>query len=212
MIEFEKTPEIADWLGAGSINLFGKPFAGKDSQGNRLAKRLDGVILGGGKILRGSNIPAATQAIMDRGELIPTVDFVEIVHPFLGQPDFDNKPLILSAVGRLEGEEEGVIEALEISKHPLKAAVYLPLEDKLVWERFEASQQPASGHNEDARGIRSDDTREKIAVRLEEFRDKTIPVIDFYREQGLLIEVDATLSKNEVEIAILTELAKHAAF
>jgi adenylate kinase len=200
MIDFEKTPQIKDWLGSGSINFFGLPFAGKDSQARRLADRLGGIVLGGGDILRNSTIPATTQAIMNVGELIPTQDFINIVLPYLSKPAFKGHPLMLSSVGRWHGEEAGVIGALKESDHELKVVIYLALDEAIAIGRLDLEE------NETERGVRTDDDREKLLKRIDEFNQKTMPVIEYYRDSGLLIEVDASLSKEEVERAILEQL------
>lgn len=195
---------IQKWLGSGSINFFGIPFAGKDSQANRLQNKFGGVVLGGGDILRNSVIPPEIEQTMARGILIPTQDFVSIVLPYLAKPDFSGHPLFLSSVGRWKGEEEGVIQVLQDAQHPLKAVVYLPLDEKVAFERLQFTE------NAEVRGIRTDDDEEKLRKRLEEFKTKTIPVIDFYREKGLLVEVDASLPKDEVEQKILDALFEKA--
>jgi adenylate kinase len=201
MIDFENTSHIKEWLGSGSINFFGLPFAGKDSQARRLADRLKGVVLSSGDILRNSVIPPETKAIMAAGGIAPSKDFVNIVLPYLKKPEFSGHPLMLSSVGRWHGEEEGVIGALDESQHPLKAVVYLKLDAKIAIERLNLEENVLE------RGIREDDGKEKFLTRIEEFNQKTMPVIEYYRESGLLIEVDASLPKDEVEQVILEQLA-----
>ncbi len=204
MIDFEKTPELKTWLGSGSINFFGLPFAGKDSQARRIADRLQGTVLSSGDIFRNSVIPPKTKAIIDSGVLAPTQDFIDIVLPYLKKSEFAGRPLMLSSVGRWHGEEEGVIGALEESKHPLKAVVYLALDEAIAIERLDLEE------NAIERGIREDDGKEKLLTRIEEFHNKTLPVIDYYREAGLLIEIDASLPKDDVERTILEQLISRA--
>lgn len=204
MIDSVQTEKIKQWLGAGSINFFGLPFAGKDSQAGRLDRRFNGVTLSSGDIFRNSVIPPKTKEIMDRGELAPTEDFIAIVLPYLKHEHFAGRPLMLSSVGRWHGEEEGVINALEESHHPLKAVIYLALDEKIAVERLHLEE------NATTRGARDDDDEETLLRRIEEFKNKTLPVIDFYRERGLLIEVDASLPKDDVERIILEELAQRA--
>ena len=48
----EKIQFIKEWLGTGSINIFGLPFSGKDTVGVRLAEDLGGRFLSSGMILR----------------------------------------------------------------------------------------------------------------------------------------------------------------
>lgn len=195
--------KIRDWLGSGSINIFGRPFAGKDTQGALLAELFNGVPLSSGDILRKSVIPEHVKTVMHAGLLIPSADFVSIVLPYLSHHDFKHRPLILSSVGRWKGEEDGVIQATNESGHPIKAVVYLALDEDLVHERW---------HHRDTsiRGDRHDDNIEVLDQRLKEYREKTLPVLESYRQKGLLIEIDGNQSVEEVNRQILGELASRA--
>lgn len=195
---------IQQWLGSGSINLFGLPYAGKDTQGHLLAEELSGQLLGGGEILRNSTITPAGKAAMEAGELFPTQEYIDTVLPYLSKEEFAGKPLILSSVGRWHGEEDGVIQAAEQSGHPIKAVVFLNMNESTLYERWEVAQS-AGGRDE-----RADDAREKLGVRLTEFKEKTRPVLDYYRDKGLLIEVDANQHVISVTRAILDALASRA--
>jgi len=199
-------PEIIDrvraWLGTGAINIFGPPFAGKDTQGRRLAEALGAKLLGGGDILRGSDMPDSVKSLMRAGELIPTNAYFELVLPFLKQPEFAGRPLILSSVGRWHGEEAGVLEATSAAGHPIRAAFYLNIDEPVVWERWEHSDSRRS------RGKRADDSYEVLQIRLEEFRSKTLPVIEFYRSQNLLIEIDSNRPTDTVTKDILGRLLR----
>lgn len=198
--------KIAAWLKTGSINLFGIQFSGKDTQGRRLVELFGAPpLIGGGDILRNSVIPEHVKKIMEAGFLPPVDDFVRIVTPYLKRQEFAGKPLILSSVGRWHGEEPGVLRAIEEAGHPLRAVVLLHLDESLVWQRWELLKQ------QNDRGDRIDDSAKGLKNRLAEFRKKTLPVIEFYRDKGLLIEVDGSLPADEVTEAILAGLAKRAA-
>ena len=196
----EQIEAIRAWLGQGAINLFGMPFAGKDTQGAALADLLHAELLGGGTILRGSQIPDRVRHIMDAGKLIPTEDYIQIVLPYLSRTELAGKPLLLSSVGRWHGEEEGVLQATEQSGHPLKAVIYLSVTEEVARARHAAG---AAEH----RGVRADDHKDALSVRLEEFRAKTLPVIEYYRDKKLLIEVDGALRPAQVTEHILQQLA-----
>lgn len=200
MDEVTKIQKVREWLGSGSVNIFGPPFAGKDTQGGRLADKLHAVLLSGGAILRGTNMPDRIKSLMHTGELIPTKDYLELVIPYLTQPQFTGKPLILSSVGRWHGEEAGVLEATAASGHPTLAAIYLNIDEDTVWERWENSDSVRLMAN------RADDAYEVIHTRLEEFANKTLPVIDFYRSQNLLIEMDSRRPTDVVSQDILQSL------
>lgn len=195
----EELHTIRSWLGQGSINIFGMPFAGKDTQGGVLADLLGGELLGGGKILRNSIIPDHIREIMDAGDLIPTEDYLRIVLPYLGQPEFKGKPLILSSVGRWHGEEEGVHQATAASNHPLKAVLLLTVPKAVARARHTLAA------SED-RGPRADDAPDVFETRLDEFNQKTVPVIEFYRSKDLLIEVDGSPKPPVVTSQIISKL------
>ena len=200
----EQTQKIAAWLKTGSINIFGRPFAGKDTQGQLLADMFHGPLIGGGDILRHHDDPEKIEKIMASGGIIPSDFYFEMVLPYLSRDEFKNGPLILSAVGRSEGEETTILKATNDSGHPMRAVILLDLSEEEVWKRFDAS---AKQHD---RGERTDDHREVLANRLEKFRTKTLPVIAYYRRAGLLIEVNGALSREEVTSSILEQLAARA--
>lgn len=195
---------IRAWLGTGSLNIFGRPFAGKDTQGAILASLLGGTLLGGGDILRGSDIPPHVDAALRRGELIPSQDYVDIVLPYLSKVEFHDTPLILSSVGRWIGEETGVVEALKTAKHPLKAVIYLELDEEYVRQRWHALE------SHDTRGGRYDDTAEILEKRLVEYREKTLPVIAEYERRGLLIRQDGSGTPDEVTRGLIAQLSRFA--
>lgn len=199
----DKVQKIKAWLKTGSINIFGPQFSGKDTQARRLAGLLDGQMLSGGDILRKSNRQDVIQQI-NTGDLAPTEAYLNIVMPHLNQKAFADKPLILSSVGRWHGEETGVLEAAEAAHHPVKAVVYLKLYEKEVWKRREAAQKLKD------RGYREDESHEALKRRLEEFRDKTLPVIDFYRNKDLLLEIDGSIPPEQVTSTIIARLADRA--
>ncbi len=195
---------VKKWLGTGSINFFGLPFVGKDTQVERIAQMLGAHTISGGAVLRSYKDQDALQNILATGELIPSEMYKNIVVPYLSRDEFSDKPLLLSSVGRMDGEQETILRAAEESRHPIVAAVLLTMPYELVWRRFEESQKS------DDRGDRRDDNRSVLQTRIDEFSKKTLPVLDFYRQKRLLIEVDGTKSRDEVTFDIMSALARKA--
>ncbi len=196
----EKQVEIIKkWLGTGSINLLGIQFSGKDTQGQLLAKIFGGKLVGGGDILRNSKRDDVKKVI-DTGILAPQNDYLEMVLPYFSRAAFDGKPLILSAVGRWQGEEQSIMEAATESGHPLKAAILLRLGEEEVWKRWKIAREQKD------RGKRVDDTSEGLKTRLREYKDKTLPVIEFYRQKGLLVEINGELAIDAVTKEIINKL------
>ena len=63
-----------------------------------------------------------------------------------------------------------------------------------------------------ARNRGSDDTEDVIAHRLEVYREKTIPLLDYYASREWMFAVDGTRSPDEVHQDIVGRLEKLAAF
>ena len=192
----EKIAVIKEWLGTGSINIFGLPFSGKDTVGVRLAEVLGARFLSSGMILRA----AAEEDLelgreMTSGKLADTQKFRDIVLPYFSRDDLRDSALILSSVGRWKGEERDVIEAAATSNHAIKAALLLNISEAEVFNRWVALHESAN----DPRGLRSDDRDEStIHERLDEFHTKTMPVIMTYRSLDLLVSVFAHATKDQV--------------
>lgn len=195
---------LKTWLGTGSINIFGLPFSGKDTQSKRLSILFDAPIISGGQILRETPIPERVRQIMETGALIPTEDYINIVLPYLSQQEFNGKPLILSSLGRWDGEQQGVTQACESAGHPQKAIIFLQLSEASTWKRWKASQLR---HVHD-RVHRADDAEESLRNRFDEYATKTLPVIEYYRKKGLVIDIDGEAPPEEVYEQILAGLQK----
>jgi adenylate kinase len=198
----QKIIELKKWLGTGSINIFGMPFAGKDTHSKELAKIFDGVVIGGGEIIRSFKEHAHVLKQIESGALAPQDEFLKIVLPYFSKSEFEGIPLILSSVGRWHGEQSGVLKAAKNSGHPIKAVIYLNVSVKEVKRRWAISQEVAD------RGSRKDDMEHILDVRLNEFQTKTLPVVDFYKSHNLLIEINGEESKEQVLTNILARLSE----
>jgi len=199
-ISTDHLDKMRKWLGTGAINFFGLPFSGKDTHGRELSELFDAPLLSSGEVFRNTKLKPEIKEILDAGILPPSDVFTEIFTPYLSKPEFDGRPLILSSVGRWIGEEQGIIKAAEEANHPIKAVVYLHLNEETVHQRFEKSKEIGD------RGERADDAEHKLETRIQEFNEKTLPVINVYRNLDILIEVDSNASKEEVLKSILARL------
>lgn len=200
----EKIVKIKEWLGTGSINIFGLPMSGKDTQGVKLAEAIGGKFLSSGIIIRAKEAETR-QKLSNKGALIPTDIFYEWVLPYFASAELKQFPLVLSSIGRWSGEEDQVIDAAARGGHEIKAVVLLNISEADVEDRFEISKALMD------RGTREDD--KDIAVfrtRLEEFREKTMPVIFHYKALGLLVSVNGDQTREAVFDEIIDRLYKKA--
>lgn len=197
---------IRNWLGTGSINIFGAPFSGKDTVGNRLAAELQGVLLSSGEILR--NAQAQDEALkneMNSGALANTDKFRSIVLPYFAKEELKDSPLIMSSIGRWEGEEYDVIEAAKNAGHPIMVALQLEISS----EEMERRRQLALESGD--RGNRGDDNSvEILQKRIAEYQEKTLPVLATYEKMGLLLKVNTEEDRDTVFHKVLEAIADFA--
>lgn len=199
-----KVEAIKKWLGTGSINIFGFPMSGKDTQGVKLAEALNGKLLSSGIIIRAKEMEQHKN-LTANGDLIPTDVFYEWVLPYFEREDLKKYPLVLSSIGRWFGEEDTVIETAERTGHPIKAAVLLNISEADVMARFQKLQILND------RGERQDDKDLGVfQVRLDEFRKKTMPVLEHYKAMGLLINVNGDQSREEVFAEMVEKLWEYS--
>ena len=169
----------------------GPPGAGKGTQAERLCAAHELMHLSTGDLLRtevGAKTPLGQEAaaVMNRGELVSDELVLAIV---------ENQLKKQSGGWLLDGFPRTLIQAtaleplLEELKQPIEAVVLLELNDAVLIERLIS------------RG-RSDDNESVIRNRLEVYREKTAPLIDHYRQQGLLQTVEAHGSIESIAISI----------
>ncbi|MEI6054328.1 MAG: nucleoside monophosphate kinase [Candidatus Saccharibacteria bacterium] len=202
----ERIKQITNWLGNGSINIFGRPFSGKDCQSKILADLLSGNMLGAGEIFRGDDMPERIKECMKNGQLVDSDDFTNLILNRLDQPKFVGKPLILNSIGRWHGEEESVLAAAQNSGHSTKAVIYLKMSDNDIYKRLQKLNEIGD------RTGRIDDSKDIMKTRIDEFQQKTEPVIDYYKKNGLLTEIDGKNPIEQVTNDILDVLHKIATY
>ena len=202
----QKIETIKNWLGTGSINVFGLPFSGKDTVGVRLAELLGAKFLSSGLILRAAEKEDPVLASeISSGSLASTQTFRNIILPYFGRDELKGAPIILSSVGRWEGEEFPVMDAAKNADHEIKAVVLLNISEEEAMKRWTASKELGD------RGDRSDDREQSVIDnRFKEFREKTMPVIETYRKMGILLPIQATGTREEVFDNVIDALIKLA--
>lgn len=200
----EKIDTIKKWLGSGSINVFGLPMSGKDTQGVKLAEALGAEFLSSGVIIREME-KETNQDLSGSGNLIPTNIFYEWVLPYFERRELFGRPLVLSSIGRWSGEEDQVMSVAKGADHEIKAVVVLIISESDAKQRFNESKVLGD------RGDRADDKDLSILEnRLNEFREKTTPVLKHYQDLDLLIRIDGSQSREAVFNEILEKLYEKA--
>ena len=166
----------------------GPPGAGKGTQAARLCNANGMSHLSTGDLLR-SEVAAGTalgqeaEAVMNRGELVSDALVLAIVESQL--KGLSSEGWLLDGFPRTVPQADALEPLLDELKQPIEAVVLLELDDAVLIERLLA------------RG-RDDDNEAVIRNRLEVYREKTSPLISFYRDKGLLVSVEANGSVEEI--------------
>ncbi len=173
--------------------LIGIQGAGKSTQGNLLSEKLGIPYLSTGHIFREmakekTKLGRYIKEIMNAGYLIPDDKTVEIVKKYLEKPEYANGYII-------DGFPRTVVQA-EAFENGTKKAIYLQVTDEEALKRI--SFRNGNG--------RADETPRAIAKRINLFHDVTEPVIDYYRQKGMLVEVDGEKLIEEITEEILDNL------
>lgn len=211
------------------IVLLGPPGAGKGTQGERLAARLDVPKIATGDVLRaavrdGTPLGLEAKAAMDRGDLVPDAVIMGIMKEALASPTAANGA-ILDGVVRTTPQADGIAAMLAELGRKVDAVMLFEIDEDELVRRLsgrttcDACQRPFFGRQPgetcDADGKvgtlvrRKDDEPEAIRKRMQVYRDQTAPVIDWYTSHGgNLLRIDALGSLEEVEARMLKALGR----
>lgn len=175
------------------IILIGIQGAGKSTQGNLLRDKLNIPYLSTGHIFREmakekTPLGRYIKEIMNAGYLIPDEKTVEIVSEYLKKPEYENG-YILDGFPR-------TLDQVNMFKNGVDKVVYLKVSDKEALWRL--SYREGVG--------REDETLTAIRKRIELFHELTEPVLDYYRQKGMLVEIDGEKTIEEIHKEILEKI------
>ena len=183
--------------------IMGPPGAGKGTQAGLIAEHYNIPAISTGDIFRAmktAQTPLADQlrAIMDSGGYVSDEITNAIVSARLTEPDTENG-FLLDGYPRTVAQVETLDGELEAAGQPLDAVVSLQADvDEVVARLLKRAEIEG----------RSDDNEDTIRVRLQEYAEKTAPLLDIYRDRGVLVEVDGLGPIDEVSARLFDALDK----
>jgi adenylate kinase len=167
------------------IIMMGPPGAGKGTQAAVVADHFSIPAISTGDIFRtnvteGTELGIKAKEYMDAGEYVPDEVTNLMVRARIDEPDaqpgflLDGYPRTVAQVEELEG-------MVEHTGHKIDAAVVLTVDSEEVVQRLLQRAQTDG---------RADDTEDVIRRRQEVYAEQTEPLIEVYRDRGVLVEVD----------------------
>jgi adenylate kinase len=188
--------------------LLGPPGAGKGTQALRLVAKYGIVQLSTGDMLRaavkaGSPVGRQVQEIMARGELCPDDLVVGIIGQRIDEPDA-RKGFILDGFPRTVPQAEALDRILAEKGLDLGAVIELRVDEAALIRRIESriTEMKARGEK-----LRDDDNPDVLHRRLTAYREQTAPLINYYRQRGVLRSVNGMAPIADVTAAIDRVLA-----
>jgi adenylate kinase len=182
------------------ILILGPQGSGKGTQAKRIAAAHDIPHVATGDILRaaiadGSELGEKAAPFVERGDLVPDDLMVELIRERLA----DEEGFVLDGFPRTVPQAEALDAMLEEIGKPLDAVLLLDVGDDVALERL-SSRRVEEGRN--------DDSPDVIRNRLRLYHRLTEPVVDRYREGGMLVSVDGERPVEDVSAAIEDELSR----
>jgi len=182
--------------------IVGPPGAGKGTQAARIAERFDIPTISTGDIFR-KNIADSTdlgrqvKAIVDAGDYVPDSLTNALVTDRLNEADAAGG-FLLDGYPRTPDQVTYLDELLASHGHALDAVIRLVADqDEIVRRLTQRSIEQG----------RSDDSEDAIRHRQDVYIRETAPLLDMFRERGLLLEVDGLGAIDDVTARIFAALA-----
>ena len=202
------------------IIMLGAPGAGKGTQAKMIAEKCGIPHISTGDIFRaniknGTELGAKAKEYMDKGLLVPDELVCDLVVDRIQQADCE-KGYILDGFPRTIPQAEALDNALNAIEQKLDYAIDIDVPDENIINRMSGRRacvgcgatyhvlfNPTKVEGKcDVCGesliLRDDDKPETVKKRLDVYHTQTQPLIDFYTERKVLVEVDGTQSMDKV--------------
>lgn len=178
------------------IIVIGIQGSGKSTQGNLLSKKLGVPYLSSGHIFREmtkekSKWGRYVKELLTAGYLIPDDKTIQIIEEYLTKSEYKNGYI-------LDGFPRTVAQGEAFKEH-IDSVLYLRVSDDEALKRL--SLRSNNGE------AREDDTEAAIKKRIALFHRFTEPVLDYYRQKGILVEVNGERSIEEIHKDIEARIA-----
>jgi adenylate kinase len=182
--------------------IVGPPGAGKGTQAARIAQHFAIPTISTGDIFRkniadGTELGTQVKAIVDAGDYVPDSLTNALVTDRLNEADAAGG-FLLDGYPRTTDQVRYLTELLSSHGHALDAVIRLVADQDEIVRRLRQRALEMG---------RVDDSEEAIRHRQEVYLRETAPLIDMFRDQGLLVEIDGLGAIDDVTERIFEALA-----
>ena len=207
------------------IVMLGAPGAGKGTQAKMIAEKYSIPHISTGDIFRaniknGTELGKKAKSFIDKGQLVPDELTLDLTMDRFKEDDCKNG-YVLDGFPRTIPQAESLTEALKKNGEAIDFAVNVDVPDENIINRMSGRRAclncgatyhivynaPKTENVCDTCGqelvLRDDDKPETVKKRLDVYHDQTQPLIDYYKNEGVLAEVDGTLDMEDVFQAIV---------
>lgn len=212
------------------IIMLGAPGAGKGTQAKKIAEKYKIPHISTGDIFRaniknGTELGNKAKTYMDQGLLVPDELVVDLVVDRVKQDDCVNG-YVLDGFPRTIPQAEALDAALAAIGETIDYAINVEVPDENIIRRMSGRRAcvgcgatyhlvhipPKTEGICDTCGneliLRDDDKPETVEKRLNVYHDQTQPLIDYYTNKNVLVEVDGTVDMADVFAAIVKILGE----
>ncbi|MCL2510518.1 MAG: adenylate kinase [Bacteroidales bacterium] len=186
-----------------NIALFGPPGSGKGTQSKLILEKYGLTYISTGDILRqeiaeATPLGLAVKSIIERGALASDEIIMQVIESHINT-DALSKGILFDGFPRTNAQCYMLEDLLGKMDTALNCMIFLDVPEAELCRRM-LERARTSG--------RSDDNIDVINRRLEEYHQKTLPVIDFYEERGKIFHIDGMNSVEEIFSKITDVISK----
>lgn len=210
------------------IVLLGPPGAGKGTQAKRISEKFELPHISSGDIFR-ENLNKQTELgkkaeeYMNRGELVPDDITISMIRERLSRPDceegalldgFPRTPAQAKALDEMLSDFAGEVDAVPYINVPeielverLSGRLTCRAKGHIFHKKYNPPQEPGiCDYDGSELYQREDDKPETVKRRIRVYMEQTQPLIDYYQEKSVMIEVDGDQSIEEVTTDLVSAL------
>ena len=184
------------------IVLLGPPGSGKGTQSKFLVEEFGFIQVSTGDLLRdqvqqkNSSMGKEINEIMKSGELVPDKIVIQLIIEKISL--YKEKNIIFDGFPRNINQAKVLDESLEKISVSLDEAIFIDVDYEILKERIVSRINESGDQNK-----RSDDNIQTLVKRIDVYKQNTLPIVEYYREKGILKEINGMLKIEEVSQQIL---------